>query len=53
MSRKLSFFMTTLAMLLTAFHPGSKINVVTTLPDLKSITEAIGGEKVDVFAIAT
>lgn len=30
-----------------------KIRVVTTLPDLKSITEFIGGEKVDVFAIAT
>src|SRR5262249_52530358 len=31
----------------------SKIKVVTTLPDLKSITELIGGDKVDVFAIAT
>src|SRR6266849_3183147 len=31
----------------------SKIKVVTSLPDLKSITEAIGGDKVDVFAIAT
>jgi zinc/manganese transport system substrate-binding protein len=30
-----------------------KIRVVTTLPDLKSITEFIGGDKVDVFAIAT
>jgi len=34
-------------------NAGSKINVVTTLPDLKSITEFIGGDKVDVFAIAT
>jgi zinc/manganese transport system substrate-binding protein len=31
----------------------SQIKVVTTLPDLKSITEMIGGDKVDVFAIAT
>jgi zinc/manganese transport system substrate-binding protein len=40
---------------LTTFqlNAGSKINVVTTLPDLKSITEFIGGDKVDVFAIAT
>lgn len=30
-----------------------KIRVVTTLPDLKSITEFIGGDKVDVFAIVT
>ncbi len=29
------------------------LKVVTTLPDLKSITEIIGGDKVDVFAIAT
>ena len=34
-------------------HADSKIKVVTTLPDLKSITEEIGGDKVDVFAIAT
>jgi zinc/manganese transport system substrate-binding protein len=31
----------------------SKLRVVTTLTDLKSITEEIGGEKVDAFAIAT
>jgi len=31
----------------------SKIKVVTSLPDLKSITEEIGGDRVDVFAIAT
>ena len=30
-----------------------KLRVVTTLTDLKSITESIGGDKVDVFAIAT
>jgi zinc/manganese transport system substrate-binding protein len=31
----------------------AKINVVTTIPDLKSITEFIGSDKVDVFSIAT
>ena len=31
----------------------SQIKVVTTLTDLKSITEFIGGDRVDVFAIAT
>lgn len=31
----------------------SKIKVVTSLPDLKSITEELGGDHVDVFAIAT
>ena len=31
----------------------AKLRVVTTLTDLKSITEEIGGDKVDVFAIAT
>jgi zinc/manganese transport system substrate-binding protein len=30
-----------------------KLRVVTTLTDLKSITESIGGDRVDVFAIAT
>lgn len=30
-----------------------KLHVVTSLPDLKSIAEVVGGEKVDVFAIAT
>ena len=30
-----------------------KLRVVTSLPDLKSIAEIVGGEKVDVFAIAT
>jgi zinc/manganese transport system substrate-binding protein len=32
---------------------GNRIGVVTTLPDLKSIAEEVGGEKVEVFAIAT
>ncbi|MEK7263780.1 MAG: metal ABC transporter substrate-binding protein [Bacteroidota bacterium] len=31
----------------------AQLKVVTTLPDLKNITELIGGEYVDVFAIAT
>jgi ABC-type Zn uptake system ZnuABC Zn-binding protein ZnuA len=30
-----------------------KLKVVTTLPDLKSIAEFVGGDRVDVFAIAT
>ncbi|MCG3118489.1 MAG: Manganese-binding lipoprotein MntA [bacterium] len=30
-----------------------KLRVVTSLPDLKSIAEFVGGEKVEVFAIAT
>ena len=30
-----------------------RLNVVTTLPDLKSIAEMIGGDHVDVFSIAT
>lgn len=34
-------------------HSKDKIRVVTSLPDLKSITEFIGGDRVDVFAIAT
>ncbi len=32
---------------------GGTLRVVTTLTDLKSITEAIGGDKVEVFSIAT
>src|SRR3990170_1273865 len=31
----------------------SEINVVTTTPDLKSITESIGGDRVKVTSIAT
>ena len=30
-----------------------KLNIVTTLPDLKSIADAVGGERVETFAIAT
>lgn len=44
-----------LALLLGVSAPqaSSKIRVVTTLTDLKSITEIVGGDNVDVFAIAT
>src|SRR4051812_27219046 len=35
------------------FSFGQTIHVVTTTQDTKSITELIGGNKVDVFAIAT
>jgi zinc/manganese transport system substrate-binding protein len=37
----------------STLRAGSTLRVVTSLPDLKSITEAIGGDKVDVFSIAT
>jgi len=36
-----------------SMQAGDKLKVVTSLPDLKSITESIGGDKVDAFAIAT
>lgn len=42
--------------LLFAIEPAQskdKIRVVTTLPDLQSITAFVGGDKVEVFAIAT
>lgn len=34
-------------------HANGKARVVTSLPDLKSIAEFVGGEQVEVFAIAT
>lgn len=37
----------------TVLPAGDKIRVVTSLPDLKAITEEVGGDKVDAFAIAT
>ena len=43
----------TAAMLTGNFSFAGKINVVTTLADLKSITELIGGDKVEAFSIAT
>lgn len=44
---------TSLIILLFSVHSYSQIKIVTTIPDLKSIAEAIGGDHVDVFAIAT
>jgi zinc/manganese transport system substrate-binding protein len=34
-------------------HAQKKLKVVTTLPDLKNITEFVGGDRVEVFSIAT
>ncbi|NUO79033.1 zinc ABC transporter substrate-binding protein [candidate division KSB1 bacterium] len=34
-------------------HANDKVRVVTSLPDLKSIAEFVGGDKVEAFAIAT
>jgi len=53
-SRRETIFLA-ISIFLTAnlLHAASKIKVVTTLTDLKNITEEIGGEKVDVFSIAT
>ena len=49
MKKYFFFFIATLFI-----HAASaQLKVVTTLPDLKSITESIGGEYVDVFSIAT
>ena len=41
------------AVLFSTFSFAGKINVVTTLADLRSITELIGGDKVEAFNIAT
>ncbi len=46
-------FLIALQMLLLPLVRGSVIHVVTTTQDLRSITEWIGGDKVDVFGIAT
>jgi len=52
--KHLTVFVYALSLLIAAsVRAESKIKVVTTLPDLKSIAEIIGGDKVDVFAIAT
>lgn len=50
-----SIIIPAIALLLGVVAPqaSGKIRVVTTLTDLKSITEIVGGDKVDVFAIAT
>ena len=41
------------AVLLFTAQSYSEIRIVTTIPDLKSIAEFIGGDNVDVFSIAT
>jgi len=50
---KLNLIFTVLFCLAGAGVSAGKINVVTTTTDLKSITELIGSDKVDVFSIAT
>jgi zinc/manganese transport system substrate-binding protein len=50
---KLTITLLALVILLVVAPATSQIKVVTTLTDLKSITEFIGGNRVDVFAIAT
>lgn len=54
-NRKFLIVMTAVAMIFTSasLQAKDKLRVVTSLTDLKSITELIGGDKVDVFAIAT
>jgi zinc/manganese transport system substrate-binding protein len=42
-----------LLMLLIASASQAQLKIVTTIPDLKSIAESIGGDRVDVFSIAT
>src|SRR2546428_8635913 len=48
-------FMVTALIVLTAFISGAqgarKLRVVTTIPDLKSLTEAVGGDFVDVDSL--
>ena len=53
MKRFLITILGTLSACASLLVAGEKLHVVTTLPDLKSITEFIGGDRVDVFAIAT
>jgi zinc/manganese transport system substrate-binding protein len=49
---KLSIIFILVSFIASSSINAKKINVVTTTPDLKSITELIGGDKVDVFSIA-
>ncbi len=51
--RETIFLAISIFLTVNLLHAASKIKVVTTLTDLKNITEEIGGEKVDVFSIAT
>ena len=50
---KLKIVLILIAFIVTTAAYASKINVVTTTADLKSITEFIGKDKVDVSSIAT
>ena len=43
----------TLLMLCISVQSQSQLKIVTTIPDLKSIAEFIGGDRVDAFSIAT
>src|SRR5258705_8962095 len=52
MKRKISVVIVVLTIMMTKIFAGP-IHVVTTTQDLKSIAEFIGGNKVDVFGIAT
>jgi zinc/manganese transport system substrate-binding protein len=54
MSRLLAVLMTIVAALMLAgapAHAADKVRVVTTIPDLKSLTEAVGGDLVDVESL--
>src|SRR5216110_1445325 len=42
---------TTLALLAPGVQAAKKVRVVTTIPDLKSLTEAVGGDLVDVESL--
>ena len=52
MKNKIKIFILFIS-LLTSKINGATIRVVTTTQDLKSIAELIGGDKVEVFSIAT
>src|SRR5260221_4260296 len=52
MKRKISLIIAAMAIMMTKVFAGT-IHVVATTQDLKSIAEFIGGNKVDVFGIAT
>ncbi len=51
--RRLALFVLVLLLAGGGVHSPTTLSVVTTLPDLRSITEEIGGDRVDVISIAT
>src|SRR3954462_1796015 len=53
MKRIIAILLVALALTIETANAAGKIKVVTTTMDMKSITELVGGDKVDVFAIAT